>query len=201
MNPLIKSLEFEQNIILDSIEKLYLPNGFDVDLTYGNGSFYKNRKQPSVKLDLQPLFPDVIQANSTQLPLKDNSFNSIMFDPPFLTYVKSAREHTSKSGKKSIMASRFGGYWKYSELVDHYFRTIQESFRILKPKGFLVIKCQDIIHNHSFHCTHQLVMNYANLIGFNSVDLFVLGAKHRINIKKTQKHSRIFHSYFLVFQK
>jgi len=197
----IKSLYFSNDEILDAIEKLYLPDGFECDVTYGNGSFYKNRNQPKYKFDIDPLFSDVIKCDSGNLDVIDNKFSSIMFDPPFLTYVKNGREHGTT--KKSIMSSRFGGYWKYDELIVHYSRTIADAYRVLKKDGIFVVKCQDIIHNHSMHCTHQLVLNLAGEIGFDTEDLFILGAKHRIPIgkNKKQKHARIYHSYFLVFRK
>jgi len=75
--------------------------------------------------------------------------------------------------------------------------------RVLKKKGIMVIKCQDIIHNHKMHCTHVNVINWAAGM-FRLKDLFVLPAKHRMpspNRKGVQKHARIFHSYFLVLEK
>ena len=61
----------------------------------------------------------VICVLNTESALTVGSF--VMFDPPFLTYIKSARDHNS------IMAKRYGGYWKYEELADHYKKTIKEA--------------------------------------------------------------------------
>jgi hypothetical protein len=123
-----------------------------------------------------------------------------MFDPPFLTYVKNGREH--KDGKVQ-MTARFGGYWSYKELSDHYTQTIVEAARVLKCGGVFVVKCQDIIHNHKMHCTHANVIAWASEAGFRLRDLFVLAAKHRMPgpQKGKQKHARVFHSYFLVFER
>ena len=103
-----------------------------------------------------------------------------------------------------IMSNRFAGYWKYDELADHYRATLAEAYRVLKHKGILIVKFQDIIHNHKMHCTHANVINWAGHHGFRLLDMFILTAKHRLpapNRQGTQKHSRIFHSYFLVFTK
>ena len=70
--------------------------------------------------------------------------------------------------------------------------------------AILVFKCQDIIHNHKMHCTHANVIFWAEIEGFRLADLFVLPAKHRLpspNRAGTQKHARIFHSYFLVLER
>jgi len=101
------------------------------------------------------------------------------------------------------MAKRFSGYCDYKELTDHYIATISEVYRILSNKGIFVFKCQDIVHNHKLHCTHINVVKWAESAGFGLVDLFILGAKHRMPVGKmcTQQHARIYHSYFLVFMK
>jgi hypothetical protein len=89
----------------------------------------------------------------------------------------------------------------------HYRGTIFEAHRVLKKKGILVVKCQDIIHNHAMHCTHINVVNWS-AGNFRLKDLFVLAAKHRMPMpesttenKRMQKHARVHHSYFLVLEK
>lgn len=193
----LKSVYYDQEDILKAIIALHCPAGIQCDVTYGNGQFYKKVVQPSLKFDIQPQGKNVVAACSTALPLTDKTIESLMFDPPFLTYIKQGREHNS------IMAKRFSGYWAYSELEAHYSKTIKEAARVLKPKGVFIVKCQDIIHNHRLHCTHNLVINWAEDNGFRIKDLFILPAKHRmpVNTKGKQQHARIFHSYFLVFEK
>lgn len=76
---MIKSVYNNQEDILDAIEKLHCPDGFEADLTYGNGMFYKNRKEPVFKFDIDPQKPDVIRSCSTDLFLPDNSLSLIAF--------------------------------------------------------------------------------------------------------------------------
>ena len=195
----IKSFSFDQEEILLSILRLNNLDKFDVDLTYGNGMFYKNIAKPDYRYDLQPLSEDVEKADSRSVPLPNDFVRSVVFDPPFLTYIRNSREHNS------IMARRFSGYYTYGELSDHYMSTLKECHRILKKRGILVFKCQDIVHNHKLHPTHINVTMWANDVGFRLKDLFVLAAKNRMGIPnsklRAQKHARIFHSYFLVFEK
>lgn len=193
---MIKSTSYDQSEILKSIIELH-SGDIECDLTYGNGAFYSDIKKPHYKMDISPLATDVFKSCSTETPFQPNSLKNVVFDPPFLTYIKKGREHNS------IMAKRFSGYWSYKELTGHYLNTIQECHRILKKKGIFVFKCQDIIHNHKMHCTHVNVINWCEAAGFRLKDLFILGAKNRIPVGKNRKqqHARIYHSYFLVFEK
>ena len=194
--PVVQSFSFDQSEILRNIVRLHCPHGIEADLTYGNGKFYEHIATPKHCFDIEPLHPDVVKSDSRATPLSNNSVQSVMFDPPFITYIQQGREHNS------VMARRFGGYYTYAELEDHYKGTLDEAARILKRKGIMVFKCQDIIHNHRMHCTHANVIAWAEQRGFRLRDLFVLAAKHRMPgpQKGTQRHARIHHSYFLVLE-
>lgn len=196
---MIKSTSTSQDEILSSIIQLHCPDGFDCDMTYGNGSFWKTLTRPRLCFDIDPQKPEAQQADCRALPLEAGSIGSIVFDPPFLTYVKNGREHNSKVA----MTSRFGGFYRYDELEEHYRDSISEAYRVLRKGGKMVFKCQDIIHNHRMHCTHFKVILMAEIEGFRLSDLFVLAATHRMPgpQKGTQRHARIFHSYFLVLTK
>jgi hypothetical protein len=195
----VKSIYSNQSDILRAIQHLHCPDGFDCDLTYGNGAFWRDLPSPKYKFDIDPQKPEVEQASSDNVPLPEGSLGSIVFDPPFLTYVRAGREGNGTM----IMAKRFAGYWRYDELEAHYRSTLVESARLLRKNGVLVFKCQDVIHNHRMHCTHANVIQWAVEAGFRLLDLFILAANHRMpspNRKGTQKHARVFHSYFLVFK-
>tara|TARA_R110000851_G_C12813080_1_gene538695 strand:- start:11 stop:625 length:615 start_codon:yes stop_codon:yes gene_type:complete len=203
MANMIKSVYFDQTDILKSIMTLCNIDRFCADVTYGNGSFYKNIERPLFKSDLDPQVDGVISCSSSLLPVSAGEFKSLVFDPPFLTYVRAAREGNGNM----VMAKRYGGYWRYDELEKHYRETLIEANRVLSKKGIMVFKCQDIIHNHKMHCTHLNVMEWSRGL-FRLKDLFILPAKSRMAIppqngakKKIQKHARIFHSYFMVLEK
>lgn len=203
---MIKSVYYDQTDILSSIMELCDIERFCADVTYGNGKFYDNDKikKPAFRFDIDPQpGHDVLKFSSDNLPLEDGEIKSLVFDPPFLTYVRAAR----KGNGEMVMANRFGGYWRYDELESHYRKTLVESHRVLKEKGVMVFKCQDIIHNHKMHCTHINIMKWAEGM-FRLKDLFILPAKSRMPIpqqkgtkKKIQKHARIYHSYFMVLER
>ncbi len=193
---MIKSISYDQHEIIENILELHcIDDKIDVDCTYGNGSFYsKGLRRPEYCFDIEPLFDFVINTCSTHMPLEDSSVNSIMFDPPFLTYIKQGRQSTS------IMGKRFSGYWAYAELQAHYTKTIKEAYRVLGKKGILIVKCQDIIHNHKMHPTHINIMEWSSGM-FRLKDLFILNAKSRMGSNRKQQHARIYHSYFMVLEK
>ncbi len=200
LKPAIRSVSSSQDEILHSIITLHCPSGIDCDMTFGHGAFWRTLPRPRLCFDVSPQKPGVVQACSMMLPLGPESIANCVFDPPFLTYVKNGRGHQAGG---VAMSARYGGYYTYDELEDHYRGTISEAYRVLKPKGILVFKCQDIIHNHKMHCTHFRVMLMAEIEGFRLKDLFILAAKSRMPSpqKGQQRHARVFHSYFLVFEK
>jgi len=200
---MIRSVYYDQTEILSSIMELCGIEKFCADVTYGNGKFYDKIPQPRLKFDISPQVGGVAECSSDNLPIDGGSLKSLVFDPPFLTYVRAAREGNGNM----VMAKRFGGYWRYDELEAHYKGTLKEAARVLKKKGVMIFKCQDIIHNHKMHCTHVNVINWA-ADNFRLKDLFILPAKTRMAIpqqagtkKKVQKHARIFHSYFLALER
>lgn len=202
MSTVIKSLYSNQFEILDAIIKLHVVGDtFDVDVTYGNGAFYKKGlPQPTHRFDIDPTLKNTTKTCSSEnTGLADASINSVVFDPPFLTYIRKQRVGNSSM----VMAKRFSGYWHVDELIKHYQATLVEAARILKHKGIMVIKCQDIVHNHKLFCTHAHILNWATP-SFRLKDLFIQAATHRMpapNRKGAQKHARVYHSYWIVLQR
>jgi hypothetical protein len=196
----IRSVYDSQHDILDAIQHLHCPMGFECDATYGNGAFWSRLTKPRLRFDVTPVADGVEQADCRNLPLPDASLQNLVLDLPFLTYVTGGRGH--KAGAVA-MTARFGGYYTYGELEESYSAAITEAARVLAYRGVLVFKCQDIIHNHRMHCTHSRSIQMAEQSGFRLLDLFVLTAKHRMPgpQKGQQRHARIWHSYFLVFER
>ena len=195
---MIKTVSNNQHRIIKDIQSLYVPEGFDVDPTYSKGVFYKPAEihEPKYKFDLYPRDDATVKASAEDLPLGDESVNSIMFDPPFMAGF-------TKKKPTGIMGERFHGFRYVPELWEWYDACLKEYNRILKPGGFLVIKCQDTVSSGKNWFSHVYIMNRALEHGFYPKDLFVLTAKSRMigHNHANQKHARKFHSYFWVFHK
>lgn len=201
---LIKSISYDQTEIINNILRLHAPEQkIDADITYSTGVFYKDNivKQPNLKFDILPQAKDVIEADSRNLPLVDNSLNCTMFDPPFLaTTGKSLFENKNNN----IINKRFGVYPSEIELHQFYVDTLKECYRVLRQDGILIFKCQDKISSGKQYMSHVFIINEAEKIEYYTKDLFILLAKNRIVADwqvKNQKNARKFHSYFIVFQK
>ncbi len=194
-NIVIKSISFDQHEIIENILDLHC-NGENIELdpTYSIGNFYNGRvKAPKYKYDINPQIEGVGKACASNLPLPDISIKTIMFDPPFLNGDPYAN---------SKIGNRFSFFKTNDEMIEFYNNAMKEFYRILKPKGILIFKCQDITRSKLF-LTHVTIINMAKEIGYYTKDLFILLSKQVMiggNHQK-QKHARKYHSYFIVMEK
>jgi len=181
--------------------RLHTNGKIDVDPTYSKGVFYKSIPPPTYKFDIAPQTEDVVKADCRSLPLGNESVDSVMFDPPFLA---TTGKSLCREDDNNKMAKRFGVYPSESALHKMYVDSMQEFYRILKPNGILIFKCQDKVSSGKQYFSHCFVYDSAIQIGFYAKDLFILLAKRRMTPEwqlRNQKNARKFHSYFWVFQK
>ena len=194
----ITSISYDQGEIIRNIINLHCMEGIELDPTYSKGVFYKRYgiPEPLEKFDLYPQTDDTLKASADDLPHWDESIMSIMFDPPFIV------GHT-KNRPTGIIGERFHGFPNIKSLWDFYERALSEFWRILKPNGILIFKCQDTVSSGKQWLSHVHIINQAEKLGFYTKDLFILLAKSRItgHNHKNQKHARKYHSYFIVFSK
>lgn len=137
------------------------------------------------------------------IPLEDNSINSIIIDLPFIISPKTAPSVKENKEHSNIIFKRFHSYYPYTELIKSYQHWIEESFRVLKDDGICVFKCQNNISGGKFYCSEEISWFFAQQCGFYVLDKFTCLAKARLisgKIKK-QQHSRNFTSTFWVFKK
>ena len=203
MRELIKSIGYDQTEIIKNIIKLHVPEGgIDCDATFSTGAFYNGTgiEEPALKFDINPQAEGVGLADARNLPLADESISCLMLDPPFLaTKGKSLQE-----GNGNKINRRFGVYPDEKSLHQCYRDMMMEAYRVLKPDGILIFKCQDKVSSGKQYFSHVFVMNTAVEAGFYPADLFVLLAKNRLVAdwqRRNQKNSRKWHCYFWVFRK
>ena len=203
MMELIKSTSYDQGEIIQNILKLHVPDGkIDCDPTFSTGAFYNAAgiEAPKLRFDIRPQVEGVVQADARSLPISDGSISCMMLDPPFLA----TRGASLSQGDGNRINRRFSVYPNEKSLHQCYADMLKEAYRILKPNGILIFKCQDKVSSGKQYLSHVFVIDTAVEIGFYPKDLFVLLAKNRLVAdwqRKNQKHSRKFHCYFLVFQK
>lgn len=201
----VKSISYSQDEILQNIIKLYIGKEdgctFQVDPCYSKGNFYKKIPTPQFCFDIEPQLPFVKKCDCRHLPFGEETIESIIFDPPFLA---TKGPSLNKCDNNNHINKRFGVYSNEKELFQMYKDSIKEFNRILVDDGILVVKIQDKISSCTQYLSHVAIINFCNQLGLYCEDIFVLLAKSRLVADwqvKNQKHSRKFHSYFLVFRK
>ena len=190
----VRTVYKDERELLNDVLWLYNGgHGVDVDPCYSVGRFWKGLPQPKYKFDVVPQLPEVKQADCTNLPLENESVKSVMFDPPFVTYPSDT----------SIITNRFSAFETLEDLKDMYIESLSEFYRVLAPKGLLIFKCQDLVHNHRQFLTHVFVINRAEIEGFFCHDCIILMRDNVLLSPHVQKqqHARKTHSYYLVFSK
>lgn len=191
---IIHSVFDRQFEVLDAIDRLHGIKRYDVDPTYGCGSLHTARNRPDFCSDIDPLWGDgVLKHDCRDLPQESGSVGSIIFDPPFL----------AAGGISGIMHARYSSFRTVKSLYEFYNDAMAEFVRILRHKGLLVFKCQDILNGRTQGFSHCEIYLMALKLGYYAKDLFILTQNNRLppTNMKTQQHARKAHCYFWVFQK
>jgi len=194
----IKSIGYDEGEMIRNIISLHLEGKrIDCDPTFSIGSFYKRScvEEPVFKSDLFPQRFDVIKSNANKLEyLENNSIERLMFDPPFI----GGRRKESQG----LIANRFGEFPSMKDLLFWYNECLEEFSRVLKQKGKLIVKCQDVVSSRKQYWSHVKIINQAENLNFYLKDMFILLAKSRMVSpnQKNQIHARKYHCYFLIFE-
>ena len=183
--------------ILNAFSEIYLHGEwYDADITYSKGVFYQDSgREPKEAFDLVPVDDEIIEQDS-QLCDKmwDNSYKSIIFDPPFLF-------RDRKSDNNDKMCGRFSYFKTYDDLIDMYRNTLIAVYKKLVNNGYLFFKCQDMTDG-KFYCTHYEVIKMAQEIGYQLKDIGIKISKSKLQRDAKQQNCLAkTHSYWLVLRK
>jgi tRNA G10 N-methylase Trm11 len=195
--------------VFPQILDLHVPTGSTIaDVTYGSGVFWKNVDLSQYSL----LATDIADGiDCRDLPYEDESLDALVLDPPYMEgLLRNNQAHKAGSGTHSAFRSYYsngnethnGPKW-HGAVTDLYFRAGAEASRVLRPKGVLIVKCQDEVSANRQWLTHVEIINHYEGLGFYTKDLFVIVRQNRAVIARLKKqvHARKNHSYFLVFVK
>lgn len=196
--------------VFPKILSLYAEQGNKIaDVTYGKGVFWRN-----VDTTQFDFYPSDIKTgvDCRELPYEDSFFDVVVFDPPYMEGLfRRDTSHLAGGGTYAPFRAFYsngsatdthGGPKYHDAVLDLYIRSAIETRRVLKEKGFFIVKCQDEVSANRQKLTHvELTYAYERL-GFYCKDLFVVQRQNAPGISRLRKqqHSRKSHSYFLVFQ-
>lgn len=195
--------------LFPKILALHVPEGSKIaDVTYGKGIFWKNVPKGSYNLSATDIENGV---DCRKLPYGNDSYDCMVLDPPYMEgLLRNTVSHKAGSGTHYAFRktysngdeSQSGPKW-HAAVVDLYHKAGQEAYRILRPGGVFIVKCQDEVSANRQWLTHVEIINDYEKMGFYIKDLFIVIRSNKpvISRLKKQVHARKNHSYFLIFIK
>ena len=163
--------------------------GLVLDPTYGEaGGFWKVWKPATlVAHDLK-----LDGVDFTDLPYSNAKFDTVVFDPPYKL------SGTPASGG---FDTRFGvdKYEAWQDRMALMVAGLTECFRVLKPGGHLLAKCQDQVCSGAKRWQTDDLTNCADRLGHRKIDRFDYLKTPRP--QRSQRHSHSNYSTLLVFRK
>ena len=194
---IIKSISNSQDEILYNILRLYVhTNTFDCDLTASIGVFYRGIiSKPQHLYDKYPQMENVKRLEES-FGLPNECFHSIVLDLPFIV-------KDEVSTQTSMVSQRFTSFLTTQELYDTNDTMLNLAYRLLKKRGYLIMKTMDIKYSGKQYWIGNYVQNKAQEIGFRLEDMFILMSKTKVLSTgwHNQHSARKYHSYFFVFKK
>ncbi len=226
-NDLVHSAyQASNDVVFPMILELYVPDGSQVaDITYGKGVFWRQVNTSHYRLSASDLkvgdLPKRCRGgiDSRRLPYENESFDVVVFDPPYMHtpggtahnghqnyeayYANNAEEDPEVT--QQVREDNNGIPPKYHEAVlDLYFRSGREAWRVLRKGGIFIVKCQDEVCANRQRLTHIEITNEYGRYGFVVEDLFVVVRENKPGVSRLmtrQYHARKNHSYFMVYRK
>lgn len=133
------------------------------------------------------------------LPYDDATFDAVAFDPPYV----------SVGGRKTTtipdMHDRFGltdAPTRPAGVQELINTGLTETTRVLKPKGVLLVKCQDYVSSGKLWPGTHLTLNHAFTLNLNLIDrLEHIGRPRPQPAGRRQVHARRNLSTMLVFRR
>ena len=175
MSPILSAIVGANADLLPSTLELYVPEGPVLDVTWGQGAFWRHvdvsRWQP-VGSDLVAFDGCRVVADFRCLPYADASATCIILDPPYM--------HGGSTVKSSINRCYRNDETDHSHaaVVQRYALGMIEAKRVLQPGGVLLIKCQDETVGGKQRRTHIEILALMDLLELEDLDLRFLVQDH-----------------------
>lgn len=190
MAPLLTCVEGTNADLFPVALRHYVKLGSKIaDVTYGKGVFWRNIIETDYDLHRSDLQTGI---DFRSLPYADDSFDAVVFDPPYLNGGSNAKPSLNDCYHNA-------GAMGHENVLALYLAGILEARRVLLRRGVLFIKCQPAVANHKQNLTHVQLMSLLPMIGFIIEDEFILKQTVVPLMRHpTQLHARKNHSYLLV---
>ena len=172
-----------------------------LDATYNTGRIWGDSQRPVVSMDIDPRYNTNIIADNRDMPIEDESFAVVIYDPPHVG--PQGRDKSKKRFDVDFGATVECGKeqdWNLSYLYPPF---LDEAMRVLKPDGLLLAKITDMVNNHRSKWPHCDFMQMADDAGFTVCDLIVKVREGPMKSTKWKRahHARKRHCFWIVCRK
>lgn len=182
---------------------LYVPHGATVaDVTWGQGVFWRFVPEGRVNLLATDLKTGV---DCRSLPYPDGHVFAVVLDPPYMHTpggtAHQGHQNYEDAYRNNATAAPEGT--KYHEAVlALYLEAAREAYRVLQPKGVLIVKGQDEVCAGKQRLTHvEILQGLGDLFAVEDYLINVSVNRPGVSRMNRQLHARKCHSWWLVLRK
>lgn len=186
------------SVILDGMIEMHAPPvPRIVDVTYNTGKMWaKAKNKPGLRFDIDGTLPDLDGvADFRSIPLPDESVEVVVFDPPHILDMGSAKYVMYGETEKAKVTQ---------DISAHFEPFLLEAKRVLTANGVVFAKLADQVHDHLYRWHQADFVVAARAVGLTPCDLIIkpnnVGSFIDPKWKKAH-HTRRAHSYWIVVRK
>jgi hypothetical protein len=182
--------------LIADVAKLGYLDGHVYDCTYGLGNFWK-KWRPESFLGTDLYAADVAHIDFTAMPWEDESFDAVVFDPPYKLNGTSRPQDAATDAPYGVA----GPYVPADERHQLMRDGLTECARVTRK--YVLAKCQPQVCSGRMHWQDLMMVDHAKSLGLTLVDRFDLLGKHRPQPMegRKQKHAHGRPSTLLVFRR
>jgi hypothetical protein len=177
------------------------PEWVTLDPTYGLGRFWRHwRPAHLARHDLDPERAPDGPADFTDLPYDPGTFDAVVFDPPYKLNGTSTGKGAAAADAGFGVASSDWSRLTLEQRHDLIRAGITECTRVLRPGGWMLVKCQDQVWSGKVRWQTREFADHAEALGHRLVDRFDLASYRPQPPGRRQVHARRNTSTLLVLR-
>lgn len=175
-----------------------------LDCTYNTGKMWKKSSYKPIRMDINPDLELDVVGDFAKMPFENESFDIIVFDPPFLP-TNAASKNSSKIWEKQYGITASGEGREGENINGMFLPFLKEAKRVLRHNGIILSKIADLVHNHKQQWQQVSYINAVMETGMTPCDMLIKCDPNAGNLTsskwKNVKHLRKAHSYWIVTRK